>query len=59
MNSQHLSLKWDFEKLDKYFSEMLLRIVLSFDLIVKKLLVKSRTFLRVGEFYEEAKSNFQ
>ncbi len=38
---------------------MLLRIVLSFDLSVKKFLVKSRTFLRVGEFYEEAKSNFQ
>ncbi len=43
----------------KNFSEMLLRTVLSFDLCVKKFLVKSRTFLRVGDFYKEAKSNFQ
>ncbi len=39
----------------KNFSEMLLRIALSFDLSVKKLLVKSRrllgeNFLRVGDF---------
>ncbi len=41
------------------FSEMLLRIVLSFDLSVKKFLLKSRTFLRVGDFYKDAKSSFQ
>ncbi len=38
---------------------MLIRIVLSYDLGVKKILAKSRTFLRVGDFYKEAKSNFQ
>ncbi len=37
---------------------MLLRIVLSFDLSVKKYLVNSRTFLSVEDFYKEAKSNF-
>ncbi len=38
---------------------MLLRIVLSSDLSVKKFLIKSRNFLRVGDFYKEAKGNFQ
>ncbi len=45
-----------FIRLDQ-ISEMLIRKVLSFDLSVKNIL--SKTFLRVGNFYKEAKSNFQ
>ncbi len=42
-----------FIRLDQ-ISEMLLRKVLSFDLSVENIL--SKTFLRVGDFYKEAKS---